>query len=80
MEDEGENADQEEGLRTLKVAGSVVDEERIGLVIGGERKSARVNSCRLVTGIWALSLVLLSSARIRPRGDTAVDGVSDEQR
>lgn len=39
MEDEGENADQEEGMRTQKVAGSVVD-ERIGLIIGGKRKSA----------------------------------------
>ncbi len=49
-------------MRTQKVAGNVVGEERIGLVIAGERKSARVDSCRLGTGRLALSSALSSAS------------------
>ena len=44
MEDEDENADEEEGMRTEKVAGSVFCEERIG-------RSSRARERALVPGL-----------------------------
>ena len=38
-EDEGENADEEEGTGTQKCTGNVVAEKQIGLLLAGERKS-----------------------------------------
>ena len=63
-----------------KCMGNVVGEERTGLVIAGERKSARADSCGLVTGELAFLSAWSSSARSRPGGDAAVDGASDEQK
>ena len=59
-------------MRTQKVAGSVIGEERIDLVIVSERKSAQADSCRPVTGRLALSSTLSSSAHSRPGGDAAL--------
>ena len=59
------NAGEEDGMTTQKLAGSIAGEERIGMVIAGERKSARADSGRLVIGSrLALSVVssTLSSA------------------
>ena len=53
--------------------GDIVDEERIGLFIMGERKNARVDSCWHGASRQALSSGLPSSARSGPGGDAAVN-------
>ena len=76
--DEGEDAGKNEVMGAQMCTGSVVGEERIGLVIAGEKESAesaRTDPCGLVTGKLALSSALSalsSSARSRPGGSAAV--------